>query len=275
MLTDNPEQDPFDHLQDGLNQLRLRNKDLETKMEEIQAKNVNLVTRNAELQAMLEAKCTGGQKDQVEARLEKIEAQNVDLLTKNTELQATPATLTQGFKSNCISINQEEHPVTYPTKLDNLQHTVGFLSEFRRYMHLHPTRYPDDASQIDLLKSLLCGDALNCVVLMLELNLPELQSFSNLTETLDLITHTVGKGLSWIQQGDESPEEFFVRLQKIQPFIDICRNYEYKIWDGFGRITLDALFYHGLRPEFQKFTSASLPVSNALAEIQRNLPPSH
>ncbi|KAI9102394.1 hypothetical protein DFS34DRAFT_646962 [Phlyctochytrium arcticum] len=88
MVTDNPEQDPFDHLHNGLSKLRLQNNNFEAKMDALRVKNIGLVTEIGKLQAMLAAKCTDGQNGNLEARMEKIETQNVDLVTEIVKLQA-------------------------------------------------------------------------------------------------------------------------------------------------------------------------------------------
>ncbi|KAI9102393.1 hypothetical protein DFS34DRAFT_609010 [Phlyctochytrium arcticum] len=208
--------------------------------------------------------------------MQKIEAQNAALLARDTELQSHLVKVSENFQqiTTCFKEEEEQRTLRYPTKLNGFDYTIGFLSELQRFISQHPNRYPDDASQIDLLKSLLCGDPLNFVVRIIQLNIPELQSFSNLTETLQLVSNWpyVRKGLSWIKQGNESPEEFYMSLQRFEPLIEICRKYEHKgpwgssssgIWD------LSGFFHYGLKPEFQKLTSPDISGDTNLLVIKR------
>ncbi|KAI9102390.1 hypothetical protein DFS34DRAFT_683430 [Phlyctochytrium arcticum] len=291
MVTENCEQDPFHQLHDGLNKLRLQN-------DEIQEKNVDLVTKNVELQAMLAAKCTEGHNSNLEARMEKLEAQNVDLLTKNTELQATLVTLTKDFLTKNTQLQatvatltndlQSIHTimkegqqfVIYPTKLDNFEHTVGFLSEVRRFIRLHPTRYPDDASQIGLLLSLLSGLPLTIVVNLLEakrtllvLKMVVPECFSFVTEIIEVIAGK-GKKLSWINQKEnESPGEFLATIKLLEPFLTFCGVCEKRpsnsSWSK--NLSVAGAFYHGLKPEFQKFTMMRGSLDHNLNDLRNYL----
>ncbi|KAI9102395.1 hypothetical protein DFS34DRAFT_591048 [Phlyctochytrium arcticum] len=179
MVTNETEQDPFVQLYDGLKKLRCQKNDLEIKLEEVHAKNIGLVIKNAELQAMLAAKSTEEQNYyDLEERMAKVQAQNATLEAK----------LTQEVQPNKIPTKQEEHAPRFAAKLRNLDCAAGFLIQIRRFIRAHPTRYPDDDSQIDLLVSSLHGKALNFVGGIMQFNIPELQSFANLVETINLVS---------------------------------------------------------------------------------------
>ncbi|KAI9102391.1 hypothetical protein DFS34DRAFT_683431 [Phlyctochytrium arcticum] len=224
MVTDNPEQNPYDLLHDGLKKLRLQNDDLEARMEKIQAENIVLRTKTIELEAMLAAK------------------------------------LIEDLQSTSIAPKHREHDLILPAMLKEFDCTTGFLFQIRRYFRMHPTRYPDDASQIDLLVSLLCGKVLNFVAKLLELEMVELQNFSNLGETIELISdREAERGLSWIKQENESIDEWATKIKRLEPFLKVCCRHEparqrHRLGlDDTKKWLPNGAFYHGLKPEYRKW----------------------
>ncbi|KAI9102389.1 hypothetical protein DFS34DRAFT_646957 [Phlyctochytrium arcticum] len=239
MVTDNPEQDPYEQLHDGLNKLRLQNNDLVAMVEKVQKENFELRKMTADLQAIVANK-----------------------LTK--DLHLTGATTKQ--------------PLLFPDKLDTLDRTHGFLFQIRYFIRLHPTCYPDNASQPDLLVSLLRGSALDFVADIMRLEMVELQSFSNLADTIEVISSRyVLEGLPWLKQEDgETVKEWSGKIERFDRFLSICRQYD-PVWAGSvgclpyqGRWTPEKAFDYGLKPEFHKQPSTKATMDQMLEAIKMN-----
>lgn len=190
---------------------------------------------------------------QIVLLLQQLQADNASLRATVTELQQIPVVPT--------TVHIPEPKIALPEKFQgNRSKFRGFINQVRLIIQLQPQRYPDDATQVGLLGSLLSGTALSWFAPLIESNSELLRDFPSFLEEFEGCFGEVDKGhvaankIRQLRQAGQSASTYAAEFRQLSSDL------------GWNQEALIAQFRSGLRDDV-KDLMLTLPDPTTLNEV--------
>ena len=166
--------------------------------------------------------------------------QHEELSKRVQQLEAIVLSLRQQASTSQSLL--KEPKISLPTKFDGTRSQFrGFLNQVRLIIHMHPNRYPTDATRVGLVGTLLTGTALAWFAPLLEKKSPILENFDTFINEFqasfgdtDSVRTTINK-IRRLRQGDRPASAYAADFRLLACDIP---------WDEAAMMDL---FRHGLR----------------------------